>query len=30
MDQLNKEEQFISDFMWQAVLKPKNWMEIIH
>lgn len=30
MDQLNKEEQFISDFMWQAVLRPKNWMEIIH
>ena len=30
MDQLNKEEQFISNFMWQAFLRPKNWMEIIH
>lgn len=30
MDQIKKEEQFISNFNWKAVLRPKNWMEIVH
>lgn len=30
MNQIKKEEQFIPDFEWNAILRPKNWMEIIH
>ncbi|MBI1835865.1 MAG: hypothetical protein HYR91_01225 [Flavobacteriia bacterium] len=29
MDQLNKEEQFIQDFKWNALLRPKTWQEIL-
>lgn len=30
MDQIKKEEQFISNFEWKAILRPKSWMEIVH
>lgn len=29
MDQIKKEEQFISNFEWKAFLRPKSWMEIV-
>lgn len=30
MDKINKDEQYISTFKWQPLLRPKNWMEIVH
>ncbi len=30
MNQLNKDEQFIPNFKWNPMLRPKTWEEIIH
>lgn len=29
MDQINSEEQFITEFSWKAALRPKSWEELI-
>lgn len=30
MEKINKDEQFIPGFLWQAILRPKNWEDLIH
>lgn len=30
MNQINKDEQFIPNFKWNPMLRPKSWEEIIH